>query len=1359
MQQSVVVTFLPQDESKTGVGFRASLFVSPRLTPDAPDSRALDFPAFGDWPAVIAEARIAVERRNGETIEVRADQARLSSHLWATYLAPLPVRGWTYHDLSATELRSFPAQSILALTQGLYQAVASQGGGGHPDPFAGGLRDLAASYAHLGETRDARDGIIDGALADRARTRLEVERGQRPREPGGLAPRVTPLTPDLALADRANAALDLAEARRFYDRPEARDPDEAAYPRPDPENYAPPKIDQPHPDFHDMLGALADHPELLEALGIVVTFELDPAFVISGDYRATLDHPALAGNAITQQPWTRAVVEGRFFQPVSETGDVVDGLLSLDDPNRYDVAQVDVDSTALLVEQRIANVYPIADAASEDQPIATDLPALRSSGFTVTRLRRQMILSDRIARSKDNATRLEAGDDVVLFAEDLLRGFRVDVDDGSVWRSLMHRGVRYLNRTTRAEELNVADQEAYLKASSLTSVPNATVDRHYLHESVFGWDGWSLAVQRPGKHLPREPEQHDVTRDQEKFPGDLDLEIEIQLLAGTLPRLRYGDTYRFRARTVDLAGHSTPFAMDDPSTARQVFRRFQPVSHPTVVPRHAYTEGESALRLVVRSGVNADNTNVASPVDVIDPTTYAASLAAATPRTYATFRADSQRHLSAPKVGQLEAELHGTFDDAIGTQGGPAALYRAAFARAQREQGTFADRELLDASDPDVRTPTVGIRLVPPLAREEEFQPLELQATLDALGRGDAPDAGFVIIHDTNDLKVPYLPDPLAFGIALRFIGGGTASGWEHTELLAYEGAWPDLEPYRLLLQGGGSPSVVATGRVVTVTLPPGGTAVVRSSSRLRDVASLERLGLWGWIDSTVPAARVSHVVDGGHQMITPGEVLILVHATQRPLVRPSFRAGFAAVREYGQTFCQFTGVLNAQVATSGRIDVGGRWAEWVDDPAIGKPERVEGRSAHAFDLVLPEGHGDDLDLGSGDAGQLRHDFGDHKHRRISYSPIATTRFREYLPAAQTTDAGNLRVVGPATTIHVPNSRRPSIPVIDSVIPTFDWREEPDDPLDSLARSRSRVGGLRVWLERPWYPSGEGEMLGVVLSGADGILRDADVRRQYVSLWGKDPIRSNGELAAAVPRPRDFSGEGMLHMDRLTIEETANAHPGVSVVGHPVRYSEARDKWYADLTIDPGEAYWPFLRLAVARFQPWSVTNAHLSRIVIVDFVQLTNRRTATISRPDRDTVRVTVTGIEERRPTVGLLPGASGTFDRRAAIDAVGWLSRPRGVRAWIERRGATASDLDWQRVGDTIDIERIDEDEVMRVWSGDVPLAIPLAIQRPGVEREGASSDWRVVLTEWESLPQDEPSGLGHHVERIVYLDRFRL
>jgi len=231
------------------------------------------------------------------------------------------------------------------------------------------------------------------------------------------------------------------------------------------------------------------------------------------------------------------------------------------------VAQVDIDSTALLVEQRVANVYPIANAAGSGEPVTGDLPALRSTGFTVTRLRRAMILTDRIARSKSNADDVAAGNKVVLFAEDLTRGFRVDVHDGADWRSLMHRGVRYLDRDSRDEVFSVPDQEAYLKASSLTSVPKAAVDRAYLHESMFGWDGWSLVIPRPGKHIPKQPGDDTLADDGEPFPGPLKLEIRHDLLPGTLPRLRYGDEYRFRVRAVDLAGKSTTNLADDPAAS------------------------------------------------------------------------------------------------------------------------------------------------------------------------------------------------------------------------------------------------------------------------------------------------------------------------------------------------------------------------------------------------------------------------------------------------------------------------------------------------------------------------------------------------------------------------------------------------------------------------------------------------------------------------------------------------------------------------------------------------------------------------------------------------------------------------
>jgi hypothetical protein len=222
-------------------------------------------------------------------------------------------------------------------------------------------------------------------------------------------------------------------------------------------------------------------------------------------------------------------------------------------------------------------------------------------------------------------------------------------------------------------------------------------------------------------------------------------------------------------------------------------------------------------------------------------------------------------------------------------------------------------------------------------------------------------------------------------------------------------------------------------------------------------------------------------------------------------------------------------------------------------------------------------------------------------HRLISYTPVASTRFREYLPAQLAGDPSALNVTDPETTVHVPCSARPGPPIVHSVMPTFRWSDLPNDPFARGTRARRRHSGLRVWLERPWHVSGQDEMLGVLLTGEDGIFGASDLRRQYTSLWGKDPIRRSGELTAPVPRPRDFHGDGLLVRDRLTLAEFGQTppgrHPGVTVVGHPVQYSNDRDLWYSDIDVDPGEASWPFLRLAFAIFQPWSVESAELSPV------------------------------------------------------------------------------------------------------------------------------------------------------------------
>ena len=59
---------------------------------------------------------------------------------------------------------------------------------------------------------------------------------------------------------------------------------------------------------------------------------------------------------------------------------------------------------------------------------------------------------------------------------------------------------------------------------------------------------------------------------------------------------------------------------------------------------------------------------------------------------------------------------------------------------------------------------------------------------------------------------------------------------------------------------------------------------------------------------------------------------------------------------------------------------------------------------------------------------------------------------------------------------------------------------------------------------------------------------------------------------------------------------------------------DARDLWYCDIEMDTESAYFPFVRLALARYQPHSIPHAHLSPVVLADTVQTVPDRTLTVT-------------------------------------------------------------------------------------------------------------------------------------------------
>lgn len=296
-----------------------------------------------------------------------------------------------------------------------------------------------------------------------------------------------------------------------------------------------------------------------------------------------------------------------------------------------------------------------------------------------------------------------------------------------------------------------------------------------------------------------------------------------------------------------------------------------------------------------------------------------------------------------------------------------------------------------------------------------------------------------------------------------------------------------------------------------------------------------------------------------------------------------------------------------------------------------------------------------------------KHEFGDTRYRRVTYTAKATTRFGEYLPFTQEQINSGEQVVtrtSPGTAIDILSSARPDAPKLLYIVPTFGW--ERDDTTRGAITSTRRGGGLRIYLERPWYSSGDGELLGVVLlepkPGPVTMSYVAPNRTlSYVSHWGQDPIWRTGGITTALAIahfPDAEASETGLYLDETPGQK-------VAVAGHRVGYDAERQLWYCDVRIDPGASYYPFVRLALARYQPKSVQNAKedvkLSRVVVADFAQLAPDRTATVAfSPARPrAAEVTVTGSALGISSAGVGPEIEVSVETSNAEskDEVTWL------------------------------------------------------------------------------------------------------
>jgi len=1322
-RQRVLWTACPHGKAADGK-LRVSVHVAPQLFPTTNKvSKLAEFHDWENWPAtqVSFEVKIGASTYGAEIVS-----AAPSLSLWKSLFSPsTPVDPYEYSSPTASPLYSYPAGFVRHFFQSTYTALMNtEPVGGWPS-----FQEVT-SDAGLGQLP------LNGRL-------LEYEiRNLKAMFPKGGGP-IPPGTGPNPRSDLVQAYLFLqplttpAKGQSYSDTP-------------------PPPV--PQFDFHQAVSLLGRHPALLRLFGLVYELEITRPSGVSGVHPVSVIpswHPKPKHSTDVKPHTMTNIAE---WIPAHRTSDpeIAAGYLRFSDPD-YEVVEMDLDGATLKAFNFVQGVENAnTEMRSADTPNNYGVPSLRSAGLSVAKTGNALSLYQNWQNNNSFNAAIEASPPgvVTLYFEDIAQGYRIDV-----WSKARGRWFQLCARTGAKNPglggygigspptvvpVPQGDEGWVEPATTQSATPSGPNPPVYVPEYLMRWAGWSLVGARPGKHLSDIPSDGLEPNSPNPANGKLQIQIDYAATPGTLPTLRFGGTYRFRARAVDLAGNSVPFTKTGGftwATPEVTYRRLEPVPSPVLVPTARRTPGEHLENLVIRSNYDIPDS---------DPSIVSC-----------------ERHIAPPSTGEDMAETHGVLD---GPGGHPQAT----------SYSLIADRDGLTYKSPSVRKLYGGKIDDQPMNGKNEWIYYPPQASPTA----SHPAFG-----------VPYLPDVLSRGVCLLNLPG--KKGAFVRVPFDTIGAWPGRRAVRLVVSAGSGPPLLPAVQdidgVIEVKAPKASITPVLFSSYIAP-ADLEVMALWQWLvaaGKATPAMRAL-ILHRLHYMFTPFRELVIVHAVRQPLAPPRFDK-LGVKRPYGGTYALLSGVATSNVQSTVRTDVIAAWADPYDD----------GKSKQGAVLLDKTSRVDEIDLSLGQSNvllldKIRHDFGDTQHHEVFYSALSTTRFLEYftetvkktltgtaavlfsaagfapgtvdvraaidtatiyrsgvdfteddktgsiarITGGSIPDGESVQVqfVAPPVTrssleklakpqtpfgylLSIPSTARPPAPDVRYLIPAWNWVTQPS----TTQPSSSRVGNvLRVYLGRPWFESGIGELVGVVVaSPPPGAVLPPSLQ-PFVSGFGSDPVFVTGQVGTA--KATDF-GLAKHIGTSLQLEEQTGTVGWVDVAGHEVQWDEQRRLWFADISIGAGQSYFPFVKLALVRYQPASLKGVELSRVVQADFIQLTPNRSMGLTYPSTTEVSVEVLG-----------PGYFETTSR----------ATPDTMRAYLQLKVVETSDPDLQWIIDPAQpdgslLTITSQTETLTQWNGTVTLP-----------QARGTAPYRILVAEFEQHTVVRVGNLG---SKVTYLDAIEI
>jgi hypothetical protein len=242
--------------------------------------------------------------------------------------------------------------------------------------------------------------------------------------------------------------------------------------------------------------------------------------------------------------------------------------------------------------------------------------------------------------------------------------------------------------------------------------------------------------------------------------------------------------------------------------------------------------------------------------------------------------------------------------------------------------------------------------------------------------------------------------------------------------------------------------------------------------------------------------------------------------------------------------------------------------------------------------------------------------------------------------------------------IWIPSTKRPDPIDPQSVLPAFVWTVEQDNKAGVVDIERRMLARLRFL--RPWFSSGEGEKLGIVLwpprifdhpptttnfnprdeklgllpKEVSAIVRDQTRGGGYITRAGSDPIRHGGSFDGGDFMPleafRDaFAEEGkparaqrvdsvpmLLPKDPETGEQT---ELNVALLTYEPLFDPIDEIWYVDVEISARDFPDGWVRFGLVRYQENSIKGCGVSEPTVAMVQILPRRQVRVFTRRDGD--------------------------------------------------------------------------------------------------------------------------------------------